>query len=314
MTPRDGSTRSHHEVRVSAPYRLDLTVTVLRRLPTNVVDVLTTDGRYIRALQGAHGVVLTSVTQSRDDAVTVTVDGDARDHRRSLATITRMLGVDRDLTTFDTAATRWPWLRALAARMRGVKPPRYASLWEAFVNVIAFQQLSLQAASTIVRRLVVASGPAVDGDGVSSYLFPGRERFLTLGDSALRATGLSRGKVATLRRVGEALATGKLDAPTLERLPSDDAAALLQRINGVGPWTAAVVLLRGLGRLDVFPFNDTSVARNLSLVAGSSKPDLDQVVKALWPQQGMLYYHFLLARLEAHGELGRGELGRGALA
>jgi DNA-3-methyladenine glycosylase II len=303
ITPNRGSTRSQDEVAVLTPYRLDLTVTALRRLATNVVDVLTADGRYIRALEGAHGDLIASVTQSSPATLTVTIDGDKRDHGTALASIARMLGVDRNLTPFDHAAARIPWLSALAARMRGVKPPRYATLWEAFVNVVAFQQLSLQAASTIVRRLIVAYRPALDRDGVSVYMFPGPEHLLAASEPALRATGLSHRKVATLRQASEALATGRLDPATLERTPSVEAAALLQEIEGIGPWSAAVILLRGLGRLDVFPFNDTSVARNLSLVGAPVRPDLDSVVTALWPQQGMLYYHLLLARLEARGEV-----------
>jgi hypothetical protein len=55
----------------------------------------------------------------------------------------------------------------------------------------------------------------------------------------------------------------------------------------------------------VFPGHDTSVARNLVLVAGTAPPDLGRVLRALSPQQGMLYYHLLLARLEARDDLGR---------
>jgi DNA-3-methyladenine glycosylase II len=153
-----------------------------------------------------------------------------------------------------------------------------------------------------------ARRPALDRDGVSLYMFPSPGQLLAAGEPALRATGLSRRKADTLRRAGEALATGRFHPVTLEGMPTLDAAALLQEIKGIGPWTAAVILLRGLGRLDVFPFDDTSVARNLSFVAGSARPDVDQVVKTLWPQQGMLYYHLLLARLEARGELGRGPI------
>lgn len=291
-----------------APYRLDLTASVLRRLATNVVDVLTADAQYIRAVEGAHGPVIVAVTQARPDVLRVSIDGDARDHRNALALVRRMLGADRDLTPFDQAAASLPWLGTLAARMRGVKPPRYASLWEAFVNVVAFQQLSLEAASTIVRRFIVSSGPRLDRDGVSLYTFPAPDNLLEAEEPALRATGLSRPKVATLRRAAEALATGRLDPAALERIPSVEAAALLQEIKGIGAWTAAVILLRGLGRLDVFPFNDTSVARNVGLVTGSTRLDLDRVVDALRPQQGMLYYHLLLARLEARGELGRGSI------
>jgi DNA-3-methyladenine glycosylase II len=106
-----------------------------------------------------------------------------------------------------------------------------------------------------------------------------------------------------LRRAGEALASGTLDEAMLEERSSADAVALLRRIKGIGPWTATVILLRGLGRLDVFPMNDTSVARNLALVAGSTALDVGRILEALGPQRGMLYYHLLLARLEARGEL-----------
>jgi 3-methyladenine DNA glycosylase/8-oxoguanine DNA glycosylase len=78
---------------------------------------------------------------------------------------------------------------------------------------------------------------------------------------------------------------------------------MLRRIKGIGPWTAAVILLRGLGRLDVFPANDSGVAASISLVAGSARPDLEAVLNALGSQRGMLYFHLLLARLEASGEV-----------
>ena len=92
----------------------------------------------------------------------------------------------------------------------------------------------------------------------------------------------------------------------LEERSSDDAAALLRAIKGIGPWTATVILIRGLGRLDVFPAHDSSVARNLAMVAGRiAPPELEKVLAALRPEQGMLYYHLLLARLESRGELPR---------
>lgn len=96
----------------------------------------------------------------------------------------------------------------------------------------------------------------------------------------------------------------------LEELPSPAAAALLCGIKGVGPWTAAVILLRGPGRLDVFPAHDTSVARNLMLVSGSTSVDIEAVLHALSPQQGMLYYLLLLARLEARNDVGRASVSR----
>lgn len=297
--------RAHYGSVVVAPYRLDLTVSVLRRLSSNVVDVLSPEGHYLRAIEGPTGLATVRVEQTDPGSLRVMITGDAAEHRPILALIGRMLGTDRDVTPFERAAATLPWLGPLAARMLGVKPPRYASLWETFVNVVAFQQLSLPAATAIVRRLILAFGRSIESDGRSLVAFPSAQTVLAAEDGALRATGLSANKVATLRQAGEALASGGLSEARLEQLSSAEAATRLQQIKGIGPWTAAVILLRGLGRLDVFPLDDTSVARNLALVAGSTRLDVTEVLEALRPQQGMLYYHLLLARLEARGEVGR---------
>jgi len=273
--------------------------------------VLSPDGHYMRVLAGASGPVVVDVVQLRADALRVTIDGNASDHGWALALVQRMLGVDRDLAHFDLAAARLHWLRQLARRMHGVKPPRYPTLWEAFVNTIAFQQVSLQAASATARRLIVASGHPVEHEGVRLYAFPSVEQVLGAKETVLRTIGFSARKLATLRGAGEALASGKLDEAMLEEQSSVDAAATLQRIKGIGPWTAAVILLRGLGRLDVFPLRDTSVAQNLALVGGRSLLDVAAIVEALRPQQGMLYYHLLLARLESRGEVGMPSLSPG---
>jgi DNA-3-methyladenine glycosylase II len=288
---------------VREPFRLDLTVAVLRRFSTNVVDVLTPDGVYVRALAGDGGAASVTVRQTGAAEIVVRVDGPPGDEPRAFALAARMLGIDRDLATFDRGAARVPWLRGLAARMRGVKPPRYPTLWEACVNAVVFQQVSLHAASAILRRVILETGEPLERDGLALRAFPTIGALCGATDGVLRAAGLSVNKVATLRRIGEALTAGAIDEAMLEERESPAAADLLCGIKGIGPWTAAVVLLRGLGRLDVFPAKDSGVARGLASLAGEAL-DLPAVFAALGEQRGMLYYHLLLARLEASGEIG----------
>lgn len=290
-----------HAISVRTPYRLDLTVSVLRRTSGNLVDVLTPEGEYLRALDGVPNPVIVRVRQVRPGTLSVAIEGDGRDPEQTLALVRRNLGLDVDLGRFYQSAARIGWLNPLVLRVRGVKPPRYPTLWEACVNSIVFQQVSLLAATSITRRLILSLEQPLEYGGVQLYRFPGVERVAGAEDSVLRAAGLSAGKLATLRRVGEMIGSGALDGDMLEERSSPDAAALLCGIKGIGPWTAAVILLRGFGRLDVFPANDTSVAKNLALVAGGAALDVDAVLTGLGTERGMLYYHLLLARLEARG-------------
>ena len=301
--PKDKPAQGSYSISVRAPYRLDLTVNVLRRLSTNLVDVLTPDGAYVRRLGDAPSLAVVQVCQSGPGTLTVEIEGDRREHPRLLALVRRMLGVEVDLTRFYRSASRVAWLHPLVRRMRGVRPPRYPTVWEACVNAIVFQQISLHAASSIMGRLTLGLSEPVEHSGVRLYPFPSSEQILTAPDSVLRGAGLSAGKLATLRRVADELGAGAIDEGQLERLPSPDAAAMLRSIKGIGPWTAVLILLRGLGRLDVFPENDTSVARNLTLVGGPAALDVPTLLDTLGPERGMLYYHLLLGRLETRGDL-----------
>jgi DNA-3-methyladenine glycosylase II len=296
-----------HTLPVVAPYRLDLTVSALRRLSTNIVDLFTPERAYVRALARVDEPVIVRVAQVAKRALSVAIEGDARNDDAVLAVVGRMLGADIDLGKFYRSAVPVSWLAPLVERMRGVKPPRYPSLWEACVNAIVFQQISLRAASAVMHRLTISLGRSLRADDipVPLYLFPDAETVQRATDRRLNAAGLSANKIATLRRVADALSSGSLDASALERCTSPDAAVILRRIKGIGPWTAAIILLRGLGRLDVFPANDSSVANNMAFVAGPEPLDVPRVVDDLGPQRGMLYFHLLLARLDARAEIGR---------
>ena len=296
-----------YEIPVAVPYRLDLTVSVLRRLSANIVDLLTPEGQYVRALAGSPEAVIVRVMQNQQKSLSIAIEGDTNNEAELLGLVRKMLGCDRDLMDFEQSATGISWLAPLVQRMQGVKPPRYPTLWEACVNAIVFQQLSLASATAIMRRLIVALGQSVKAEGilVPLHVFPSVESFSRATDDLLRHTGLSGSKIATLRRVAEALTSGGIDTAKLEQCKSPSVATILCQIKGIGPWTAAVILLRGLGRLDVFPANDTSVASNIALVSGTATCDTKGLLDTLGRQQGMLYFYLLLARLESRGEIGR---------
>jgi DNA-3-methyladenine glycosylase II len=119
----------------------------------------------------------------------------------------------------------------------------------------------------------------------------------------LRGFGLSVNKVVALRRLGRAVLDGDLDGALLEAVPTDELAAYLTRFHGIGPWTAAVIALRGFGRLDTFPLKDSGVARSLKDLSGDPDIDATAMLAQLGPQRGMLYYHLLIGRLAQRGDI-----------
>jgi DNA-3-methyladenine glycosylase II len=283
------------KLRVVTPYRLDLTVNALRRVKANVVDVVLPDQRYFRALSGPHGVDVLEMRQVRPDELDVRVIGAGG--RARLETVRRMLGTDVDLERWYRRADEFPWLGGLARRLRGLKPPRYPELWEALCHGIVFQQLSIVAGAAIMKRLVERFSTPVYHEGVRLCPFPRPSMIAAAQQRTLRSLGLSRMKASYLQEAARAVIEGAIDEASIQALSTPEAAARLMELRGIGPWSASVVLLRGLGRLDAFPLRDTGVAASIALLSGDPSTRADVVLERLGDMRGMLYFHLLVGRM-----------------
>ena len=290
------------QVAVRAPFRLDLTANVLRRLSTNVVDRF--DGTTYRRLIGdANASALLSVTQTGPTELTVDIAASGRTRLDPAVLVERLLGIDVDLEPFYRAAAGVDWLAPLVAGARGVKPPRYPTVWEACVNAIVYQQVSIHAAGAILRRVIERYAAPVAVDGGQLYAFPGPQTLIDADAEELRGLGMSINKVVSVRAVARAILDGAIDEAALMLLTTPELMASLVVHRGIGPWTAAVVALRGFGRLDLFPMNDSGVARSVRDLSGRSDVDVEALLAGLGEQRGMLYYHLLIGRLVARGDV-----------
>jgi len=279
---------------VRAPYSLDFTVDALRRLAANVVDVAS-DGVYRRALLDAKGANLVEVRQEDGRHLRVRVAGAGGE--RWLPVVERMLGTSADVRAWYARVRDVPWLALLSKELRGLRPPRYPSLFEALSHAIVFQQISIHAAAAIMRRMVVSLAEPLESGGFTYYPFPRPRDVFDAADDVLRAAGLSGQKIAHLRSAADAVLSGKLDEREIDALSTEEAIERLCEVRGIGRWSAAVVLLRGFGRLDIFPLNDSGVARTVKLLSGDPAIDLDALLARLGPVRGFLYFHLLLGRI-----------------
>ena len=247
-----------------APFHLEATVRVLQRRPSNLVDVWEHD-RYVRLLEVDGHPIMVEVENGG------TIDSpDVRCCIRSgkssaalTANLRKMLGLDVNPAFLGFPVPIDGKLRSAVLALRGMRPPRFANLFESFVNVIPFQQLSLDAGVAIVGRLIRRFGRRTEYAGRQYHGSPAAHAIATARIDQLRACGLSRAKADTLRNLARVVEARELSEEQISRMTSQQALQTLMELPGIGPWSAALVLLRGFGRLDVFPPGDAGAARGL---------------------------------------------------
>jgi DNA-3-methyladenine glycosylase II len=135
-----------------------------------------------------------------------------------------------------------------------------ASVFEALVTSIVYQQLHGKAAATILGR-VKALFPR--------KRFPTPQDLLRVSPAKLRAAGLSGAKTAAIKDIARHAQAKKIPSRrATERLSNEELVAQLTQIRGVGPWTVEMLLIFTLRRPDVLPVTDFGVRRGFQLHLG----------------------------------------------
>lgn len=293
------------------PFRLDLTVWALRRRPTNLIDRW--DGQiYRRVVVVGNTPFEIAASQAGSDrsSVRITIRGgpiDARKKQKIRQVVVNTLGVGADLSSFYHVAARDRRLAPLARRFQGVKPPRFFSIFEALVNGIACQQLSLSLGIQLLNRLAQNFGLSI-GEGDSRiYAFPRPRDLAYRYPEELRKLGFNFQKSRAIIEISQAIVEGKLNLENLTDLNDEEALQRLMEIRGVGRWTAEYTLLRGMGRWHIFPVDDQGARNGLARWFHSKKP-IDakraQRMLARWrPYGGLIYFHMLMQGLDEAGRL-----------
>ncbi len=296
----------------TAPFRLDLTVWTLRRRKDNAVDRW--DGEtYRRVVTLPVAVVDVAVTQSGSATapklhVTVLSDEACSVKQVEISDLlARLLGLHINMGPFYRFAANHPPLHELARQFRGMKPPRFTGVFEGIVNAIACQQLTLTAGIGFLNRLAAACGDAIFIDGAAVHGFPQPQALAVASPVKLRELGFSHNKSRAIIELAQGVASGQLDLDRFEALPDAQAQRQLQILRGVGRWTAEYTLLRGLGRVHIFPGDDVGARNNLQHWLHITKPlDYQGVRKLLgeWHRfGGLVYFHLLLRSLAKAGHI-----------
>lgn len=160
-----------------------------------------------------------------------------------------------DLTALGRSA---PELIPLFDRYGLIRRPVTPDLFTALSESIIGQQISMKAQQTILRRLSDALGAVTP------------ETILAAPPETVTACGVSLRKTGYLRGAAEAVLDG-MTKEALRVLPDSDIIRRLTRLNGIGEWTAEMMLIFCFGRKDVLSFGDFGIRTALARLHGVEK-------------------------------------------
>jgi DNA-3-methyladenine glycosylase II len=147
--------------------------------------------------------------------------------------------------------------------------PRRKHGFEALVDIVVSQQLSIAAADTIfgrVKEKVVPFDPPT---------------LLATPAEVLRACGLSAPKQKHMKTIAAAILDGSLDLKRVRTMHDDDARAHLTAVKGIGPWTADIYLMSSLGRADIWPVADVGLQAAITRVLKLKKRPNEKAMERL---------------------------------
>lgn len=194
----------------------------------------------VEARQAGQAVELTVHTPGRTPL-------DAGGLQRVRTQVARVISLDHDGEAFAALCRADPALARLHAVAPGFRPALFYSPYEAAVWSIVSARRSRAQAIPLRQRLAERHG--------TTFLLAGRPVAAVPTPSALREVesvpGLPGDRIPRLHAVAEAAAEGRLDAARLRALPPEEATAALRRLPGIGPFYAALIVVRALGHADV---------------------------------------------------------------
>jgi DNA-3-methyladenine glycosylase II len=203
----------------------------------------------------------------------------AADKRAAESHITAFLGLDDDLEPFYAIGRDDPCFAPVLARLHGYHQVRFPSPFENACWAVLTQRNPIPQAQREKQRLVERFGGTLTVDGVAHPALPPADRLAAAGpDALLDAVGNER-RARYLGAVAEAFAV--VDDEWLRAAPWDEVHRWLLGIAGIGAWSAAFIMLRGIGRMERLPAGEARLGGVIARGYGRGKGLTDAEIAAL---------------------------------
>lgn len=146
-------------------------------------------------------------------------------------------------------------------RIGHVKRAVIPDLFTALVHSITGQQVSTKAHSTLWARMQDVIGDITP------------ENIIGTPDEMIRGTGISSRKVAYIKNAAFKVRDGAIDLQNLHGLPEQEVADILCSLDGIGRWSAEMLMLFSMQRPDILSYGDLAIRRGLCIVHGLGSID-----------------------------------------
>lgn len=202
--------------------------------------------------------------------------------------VKHILGLNQNVAAFETQFRLHPQLGHIIQHNTGLRVPQSATTFEALSWAITGQQISVKAAVSLRRKLILCAG-IQHSSGI--WCYPDAHRLADIDEATLRENGFSQTKASTLINLAQEVCNGNLPLDTwLHKywqtgfLDANEIYNALIQLRGIGPWTVNYALLRGFGWLDGSLHGDIAVRNQLQhLLKLEEKPS--EKVASSWLDQ-----------------------------
>ena len=215
------------------------------------------DGVLTLVYEAGGAPALARVTQKPDGRLDVSIE--SAEPEEALLRLRFVLAADDDHTEFLRRFREDPLIGNAVRTLEGMRPIRTATVTHSLLKAVCGQLIEAKAARVLEGRLVRLASREHEG----LRLPPQRHTFQRFTRADLARHGLVSRKGSALLRL-----TKELDLERLHGVSTDVAARRIERERGLGPWSAGMVCLFGLGRYECGLVGDLGLVKLVSAQRG----------------------------------------------
>jgi DNA-3-methyladenine glycosylase II len=225
------------------------------------------------------------------------------DTKKAEDMISALFSLDYDPKPFYEKAKDDKIMAHLTRELWGLKNPTTPTVFEALVDSIVEQQISLKVANSLENRIIKKFGESLDLEGAVYFVYPTPQRLASVSIEEFRQCGLSFRKGEYIKGASTLIAEGKLNLEELKNYESSEQIIRkLDKIRGIGVWTAELTMLRGMQRLEALPADDLGLRRVISRYYRDGKAissaEARQIAESWGEWKGLAAYYLVVADMK----------------